>query len=318
MSDIPFISWLGHGAADLSPPGMFTDARANAFIFEADKAAMQKTVDTLLNPAGGGVVRYEVPLPIGMVSFMDIAKSTSGTDQVGWLPARETAFWIPLVETHPGNPFKDRFVMWTPYIFINYAIGMVIGREIWGWPKVLADISVASDTPKAPQFGCATTYFPTLSAATQGVTGPLYRVLPNTPSVEHESIWASGEEALEAIIGKTLGGLARTLLSAFDIEPRAPSVALKQFRDPASPQKAIYQAICDSPIQINQFNGGGILEGDWQVEITTCESHQIVQDFFGRAPDPGKTLLPVKLAVWADIDFEALNGDTIVANGQAV
>ncbi len=317
MSNMPFINWLGHGAADLSPPGVFTDARATSFVFEADKAAMQKTVDKLLNPAAGGVVRYEVPLPVGMVTFMDIARSTSSVDVVGWLPARETAFWIPLVETHPGNPFKDRFVMWTPYIFISYSIGMVIGRETWGWPKVIADISVASDTPSAPQYGCSTTYFPTLNAATQGVTGPLYRVVSNGSAPEHQSIWQSGEEAMKAIIGKTIGGLAGGLLSIFDVEPRAPSVALKQFRDPASPQTACYQAICNSPIQVNQFKGGGVLEGDWRVEITTCESHQIVQDFLGRAPDPGKTVLPVKFAIWADIDFEALNGDTIVVNGQA-
>ena len=88
MSNVPFISWLGHGAASLAPPGVFTDAKANAFVIDADTAAMQRTVDTLLNPAGAGKVRYQVALPVAMLSFMDIAKCTSTCSTGTWNSAR--------------------------------------------------------------------------------------------------------------------------------------------------------------------------------------------------------------------------------------
>jgi hypothetical protein len=311
VSRRPFISWLGHGAANLAPPGVFTGARANMFVFEADSAAMQTLVDALLNPAGGGVVSYQALLPYGMVSFMDIARCTSGTDVVGWLPGRETALWVPLLERH-ADPVRDRIVMWAPYIFISYAIGMVVGREIWGWPKVIADITVPGDNPATPWFDCATTYFPTLSADTQGVTGSLYRVVPTTAGVAPVSIWRTGEDAFEALASELLSGLAEALINRLGMRPQLPSVTLKQFRQAGAAEAACYQAICDSPIEITAFSGGGPANGDFTLQITTCESHRIVSDFLGRAPDPGVTTLPVTLAAWFDIDFQALTGADIV------
>jgi hypothetical protein len=312
MTDTPFISWIGHGAAELAPPGVFTGAKASAFVIEADQQAMQRTADLLLNPAGGGQVRYEVLAGVSMVTFMDIAKCTSTTETVGWLPGREAAFWVPLLETHPGNPLRDRLVLWAPYIFINYTIGMVTGREGWGWPKTLGVISVASDDPTRPRYGCVTTYFPTLADATQGVTGSLFGIAAETPQPVPTSIWKTGAEAVAALVGAALGDVAGSLTKAFDLTPQAPCVALKQIRDTSAPTMACYQAIVDSPVELTNFQGGGLLPGNFTLEITTCESHQIVQDLLGRVPDPESTKVPVKFAIWSEVDFQALAGSNIV------
>ena len=311
MSAPSFISWLGHGAASLAAPGVFTDATMHMFGFEADQAAMQKTVDTLLNPAGCGQVSYEVALPLGMVSFLDIAQCTSGTDVVGWLPGRETAFWIPLIEKH-ADPLDDRFVFWSPYIFISYTIGMVTGREIWGWPKVLADITVASDNPADPVYACKTTYFPTLAATTRGLTDTLFQITSTPGSGVAASLWTDAEDAVAGLIGTFLGGLAGKLAAALHLSPELPSVALKQFRQPGSASEACYQAIVDSPITPTTFKSGGPLFDTFSLEITTCESHQIVPDFFGRTADPGSNTVPIKVAAWIGMDFEATTGKNVV------
>jgi Acetoacetate decarboxylase (ADC) len=312
MTGTPYISWLGHGEANIAPPGIFTGAKAHSFVFEANKAAMQKTVDTLLNPAGAGQVSYDVAVGYGFVSFMDIAKCWSGTDPSGWLPGRETAFWIPLIEKH-ANPLDDRLVFWAPYIFINYPIGMVVGRETWGWPKTIGDISVAADNPSAPmQFGCVTGYFPKLSSDVRGETGMLFQVTQSTPGSAETSVWDSAEDAIAGLIGGTLGGLAMHLAKALHIQPEVPCVALQQYRMPGATQMACYQAITHSPIGVDAFTGGGPLSGDFSIEITTCESHQIVQDFLGTAPSPGSTKIPVSFAAWIDMDFRTLPGGTVV------
>ena len=312
MTDTPFISWIGHGAAELAPPGIFSGAKASAFVIEADKAAMQRTTDLLLNPAGGGQVRYDVLAGVSLVTFMDIAKCTSTTETVGWLPGRETAFWVPLVETHPGDPLRDRLILWAPYIFINYTIGMVTGREGWGWPKTLADITVASDDPANPSYACVTTYFPTLADTTQGVTGRLFSITAASPQRPTSPIWKTGAEAVAALVGAALGDVASPLVKALDLKPQAPCVVLKQIRDTSAPAMACYQAIVDSPVELTNFQGGGLLPGDFTLEITTCESHQIVPDLLGRAPDPGSTKVPVKFAIWSVVDFNALSGANIV------
>ncbi len=317
MTESPYLSWLGHGAACLSPPGVFTDARATLFVIDADRAAMQSLADTLLNPAGRDQVRYEPLLPMAMISFMDIARCTSGTDVVGWLPGRECALWVPLIELHAGQPLRDRVVFWSPYIFIDYAIGMVTGREIWGWPKVLADISMPTDDPTNPRYGCATTYFPTLSKDTRGVTGTLFQVTPNGGPDERnpEAMWRSVEDADDALRDALLGGVRAGLRAAGSLLPCGPCIALKQFRDASDPQSACYQAICDSPVEVTAFKGGGLLEGDFTLQVTTCESHAIVRDLTGRAPGPETTTLPIKLAAWSLIDFKALSGGNIVVAG---
>jgi hypothetical protein len=314
VSGVPFITWLGHGAADLAPPGVFTGATASMFGFEANQLAMQKLADRLLNPATGGVVRYQAIAPLAMVSFMDIASCSSATDVVGWLPGRETAFWVPLLEAYANDPTRARVVFWAPYIFINYAIGLIIGRQTWGWPKVMADVTVPSDNPAAPVFDCTTTYFPTLSQTTQGVTGSLFRITGLPAGGQRPPTWRTGAQAFQAVAGGLLSGIARVLIDDLGEAPKVPSVALKQFRQPGEAQTACYQAICDSPIELTAFRGGDEYPDGLNLEITTCQSHQIVADFLGRAPDPGSTILPVQFGGWVDIDFQALTGADIVVN----
>lgn len=311
MSSLPFISWLGHGAADLAPPGVFTGATASFFGFRADMAAMQGLVDKLLNPAGGGAVHYASAFELAMVSFMDIQKCTSGTDVVGWLPGRETALWMLLLEIDSQG--RERPVWWAPYIFINYSIGLIIGRDTWGWPKVMADITVPKDNSNAPVFDCTTTFFPTLAQTTQGVTGSLFQIRGLPPGYQPQTKWTSGRAAFEGLSKGLLNGLAGVLINRLGLSPQLPSVTLKQFRQPGAAGTACYQAICDSPIEITNFTDAGEYPGDLTLSVTTCQSHQIVADFLGRAPSPGSTSVPIEFGGWSKIDFQALTGDVIVS-----
>ncbi len=316
MTSIPYISWLGHGAIDIAPPGVFTDAKASAFVIDADKDAMQSLTDKLLNAASDGSVTYEVAAHHAMFSFVDVAQSTSGTENVGWLPGREAAIWIPLIERHKGHILKTRVILWAPYIFINYAMGMVIGRETWGWAKVLGDLEVASDNPANPQFCTTTTYFPTMAKETQGVTAPLYRIAAGSNEPEDAAqTWHSGNDAKDAIMARLLGGVLPDAKELFNFDPHVPSVALKQFREPGDTNSACYQAIVHTPIEVTGFHGGGFLKGDYSIEITTCESHQIVRDILGKEPDDGSTTVPVKFAFWSHIDFQTLPGENVVVRG---
>jgi hypothetical protein len=230
---------------------------------------------------------------------------------VGWLPGRECAIWVPLLEIHPGHPLRTRLVFWSPYIFIDYTIGLLTGREAWGWPKVLAKIGVASDTPAAPEFSCETTYFLTMAAGTRGVNGVLYRVVQEQAAAHQPPAWQSAAEALEGMIG---GFLVGDPLYALHIQPRVPTVVLKQFRATGEPERACFQSIVDSPVEVTRFGGGGPLLDTFSLEIATCESHTIVRDILGRAPDPGSTKLPVKFAAWVAMDFQALAGSDIVVS----
>lgn len=306
----PYISWLGHGASNYAPPGFITDATMTMFAVDADGAALQALVDKLLNPAGGGVVRYEVAVPMVSFSFLDAAKT--GAEGVGWAPGREAAIWLFLVEMHPGHPLRTRLVMWAPYIFINYCVGLVTGREVWGWPKAMADIAVAADAPDDPRYACSTSYFPVLATDSRAVTGTLYQVVRDAPATRPAPIWTTALEALEGLIGGFLSGAAEIVVNALRLEPNIACVALKQFRAAGLVETACYQGIANSPIGLTHFAGGGPLFDAFSVEITTCESHRIVQDILGVAPGAATTRLPVRFAGQIAMNCEILPGNDIV------
>ena len=93
-----------------------------------------------------------------------------------------------------------------------------------------------------------------------------------------------------------------------------PAIALKQFRDSASPGLACYQALVNSPVRIKNFAGGGFHASTFELSIETCASHPIAQNFLGLpAPAAGsKTIVPIDWAAWVKFDFDALAGSVIV------
>ncbi|MEJ8852540.1 acetoacetate decarboxylase family protein [Variovorax rhizosphaerae] len=312
----PFISWIGHGAASLAQPAVFTGAKSFAFGFRTDRAATQKLVDDLLNPVGGGRVHY---LSLGwysMISFMTIDRCTSQVDAIGWEPGRECALWIPLLETNHARGML-RIVLWTPYIFINYTIGMLTGRDVWGWPKVWARIDVPADSPQAPgAFTCSTTVFETLNANTQAQISPLLTVTSRSalPAAGEGVQWTDGRDAARTIGQSLLGGFVSEHIESLIAGPTIPTVQMKQLRDSLDPSLACFQAIVDSPAQMTGFHGGGVLTAsDFTLEVLTCESHQIVRDLLGTTPTPGRTTLPIEFAAWLAFDFKALQGAVVVS-----
>lgn len=305
----PYISWIGHGAASLAPPGVFTGVTSHAFVFRASQQAMQDMVDRFLNGPAQGQAHYTVIGPLALATFMDYEKCTSGVDQIGWVPGRECGLWVPLWER--TGLLSLRLVMWSPYIYIDYTIGMLTGREVWGWSKVLGSIALPGDTPGATAFSCATTTFTPMAPETKGVLGPLFAVTAKASMPVRAAAVAEPGQAFELFLGH--------LMREGDPAPeglpfalKAHAVALKQVRDSLDPEVAIYQAVCDSPLKITRFGGFGLLDaGSFQLEITTCDSHRIAQDFLGQAPTGPQTVLPIEAAMWAEVDFQALPGKVI-------
>jgi hypothetical protein len=239
---------------------------------------------------------------------MDVKQCTSAVDAIGWVPGRETAFWVPLLETRRGR-ILPRPVLWAPYIFINYTIGMLTGREIWGWSKTLAEIAITATAGTPSSFACSTMTFDRLDPSTQGKVRKLYAISGNSPFVAQSGFTEHAVNA--AADAANLFNGAWTRLLGGSALPTVPAVALKQVRDSRDANSACYQAIVDSPVRMTRMRGGGLLQGSFALNVTTCESHQIVRDLFGRAPDPTTTTLPVRFAAWSSFDFEALPGDVI-------
>jgi len=306
-----FISWVGHGGASLASPAAFSGVDAYAFGIAASRVAMQNLVDKLLNRAGANKVHYESSdlARFAVLSFLNMQRCTSTVDIMGWCPGRECAIWLPLIETNLVARTR-RVVFWSPYIFIDYDIGMLTGRETWGWPKVGACIAMPDGTPsKTGNFSCTTMLFPTLSADTQAKKDVLYSVsaqhgLPTPGPVK-------GQNLLELIFGDLVELVVAQLQREVPLLP----VCLKQFRDSMNQLSACYQAIVESPLRLKRLGGMGLIDATGiTASFTNCASHPIATDILGIAASAQPTVVPVSWALWAELDFEAIPGSVIASS----
>lgn len=316
MAQPNYLRWTGHGSSCGEPPGEFTGGLMHLFGIDADPTAVQALVDKLLNAVPINAVppspvRY-TPIPLldkALVTFMHIDKCTTPTEVIGWVPGRESAIWIPLLETNLST-LHTRVVLWAPYIFIDYAIGMATGRETWGWPKALSTIHVPAVGAAMPSFVTSTMLFHPFGANTQGHLLPLLTVT-GTGSLATNSIWPDISTAVGAVIGM-LGGLpVGGVGSPLGANSTIGIVTLKQFRDSLTPSLACFQAIVNSPVKVTAFNGGGLHQGNFSLRVTTCDSHRIVSDLQGVAPSSGSTNVPIHFAGWMAFDFHALPGSVV-------
>jgi hypothetical protein len=313
MASTPYTSWIGHGATCPTPPVTFSNVHAYAFGVDASCQAIQGLVGELLTPATEGMVKYRCPVGAALITFNDVEHSASKVDQIGWMPAREAAIWVLLIEERMAPFPAIRPVLWAPYIFIDIDLGLVSGREIWGWPKAIGRVAVASDTPSAPaRFAVQTNIFRTFDPNLRGEVANLISVTGTRPLPVGNPTWQTGAEVESALVGQFLSGLDEGLLNLLHLEPVLPAIALKQFRDMTDPTAVCYRALVNAPCRFTGFRGGQLLCDDFIVSIETCASHAIVKDLLGIVPQAGSTSIPVKWAAALNFDFEAENGSSIV------
>jgi hypothetical protein len=308
MTGAAFIAWTGHGAAVGAPPVSFRGAHAYVFAFDASKAAIQTLAERLLAPAARGQVRYSAATSAALVTFVDVARCAPLEHPIGWTTGRECAVWTLLWEHRAGGG-RRRLVVWAPYVFINYSLGLITGREVWGWPKVGATISMSVDPPHQPVgFRCDTMIFRDFGHEVEGREETLIAVHGPRPHPPHTP-WTGIGHALTTIGEHLSTDLHKVARRARPTGLRLPAITLKQFRDSQAPELACYQAIVNSPCRLTDFKGGGLLHGRFVLEFAQCRSHPILRDL--AREDEGTTgsmLRPVKWAAWLNFDFEAERG----------
>lgn len=316
MPSTPYTSWIGHGATCPTPPVTFSNVHAYAFGVDASRQAIQDLVDELLMPATEGMVEYSCPVGAALITFNDVEHSASKVDQIGWMPAREAAIWVLLIEERKA-PFPGiRPVLWAPYMFIDIDLGLVSGREIWGWPKAMARVAVASDTPSSPaHFAVQTNIFRTFDPNLRGQVAELITVTGTRPLLVGNPTWQTGADVVSELIGQFLSDLDEGLLKLVHLEPVLPAIALKQFRETIDPTAICFRALVNAPCRFTRFGGGQQLHDNFTVAIETCASHAIAKDLLGIVPQSGSTRIPVRWAAALDFDFDAENGSTIVPPG---
>jgi len=293
----------------LRPPGRLEQITMHLFLLRAGANELQALCDRFINIPTGNAVKAEPVFkgfPLVLLTVADIAKGYSkDPDDAGhgWMTERDVGFFIPADLTWGGNA---RVANLLPYLYVDNFPAVLIGREIFGFPKVLADIQIGG-TP----WQCTVTSTvqktndPTKQAGSDKVVG----VVRQTPS-PGLPLPAKLDDALTFLIDhvRQVLGMPPSPSSAFT---KIAMVFLKQFRDAVLRTVACHQSVVLAEATITDFRGGELwlpvpLLPFFEVDLPPYYSVSIAQTL-GLGASPIRPLLAVRV----EIDFELGFGSTL-------
>lgn len=311
----PYVDDIGHGLQVPQIPAGCEGATLMSFFVDADHNAMQATVDHFLNQPNGGAISYYVLGSSAILTYSYTKRHYSIPQQIGYLSDYECAFWIPLFARTKDGSQPDRITFWIPYLFISWPEGMATGREIWGFRKEVGQITMPTSPKDATLFSTVGTIFDPLSNETKGrsetivtvrKTGQLGRIAETIKDIGELAkllvkFWGKGASELPVSRLGLAVDVVKTILTR-----KVPIVNLKQFRDANDSTRACYQALIEATCTTTKLHGGGLLDGEYELDVANFASHQIIKDLGLAGPK-----VPVDFALWLQMDFTADTGQEV-------
>lgn len=140
MPVIPFNTARGPASTlQMSPPFAFNDVTMSVFPLRAGLPRLEAFCENYLNQASH-IVQFRPFIPFVYLVILDYGRMSLEAANMGWVSQREVAFGIPLRwlnASESGLEFRD-WAFTSPFIFVDNEMSMSTGREVYGWPKLLA------------------------------------------------------------------------------------------------------------------------------------------------------------------------------------
>jgi hypothetical protein len=245
-----------------------------------------------------------------MLSWGSIARVTSQTppyDQRGGVCEPQVAVWIPVAIRDPASE-HEWFAMFIPYIWLDNAMSLATGRELfgypkaWGWPEFPAQDGARSW--KLDVFGVE--YQPDALAGRH----PLLQIT-ETKSLEGAAaadITSLAEVARHVVgrlfhpsLGHLLGDIEVTeSLTADLLAERMPNVFLKQVRDVCDGDRAALQQITALDYRIVRMSAAPLLY-EHELQVSELDSHPVGAEL-------GLASQTLAVAYEAELEFDVGGG----------
>ncbi len=127
----------------ITPPFSFPGVTARVFPLRASMNILSSFCRSYLNVAPAEICELRPYLPYVFLVILDYGRMAIETANLGWVSQHEVFFAVPLERWHRGRGGRmvfDGWVLSTPFIFVDNAASLTTGREVYGWPKVLATL----------------------------------------------------------------------------------------------------------------------------------------------------------------------------------
>jgi hypothetical protein len=281
-----------------------------AFLLQADADCIQQhLLDPLLNVPSQGQLQFEPWGPWCLLVFNNLARlaSSAGPDAgKGWFTERESAIWLLTREKRSGQLY-----WFMPYIFVDNAYALCMGRETYGFCKGIGAFTIPHDPHYASCLDVQTIVVPTYTDFTQARWQTLWTA--NQTTKGSGILLLHDLAALRSALGEVLSEEVKAahwpalfeLLKMF-IERKAPMAFLKQFPAIDDQTKACYQAITATTMKMTRFNALAFLDGNWQVTLADVASHPVRRELGFASGD----LTPI-VSCYVNIDFALGNGSVL-------
>jgi hypothetical protein len=283
---------------DAAPPFSFPNVTMRIFPLQADFHALRRFCDQYLNVAPEFAL-FRPSMPFVMLTIVNYGRMSVEQGNLGWTSQNEVLFGIPLEWYEPREGrwvFRD-LAQVAPFIFVDNEASQVVGREVYGWPKVqgwfAGEIDRWAINPRSHRrlMRLDTRLFkrlyegkrpmprellvveedpnPSVTRFPPQADGPLNPLLGLQKALlGWTTLFSQGVEAWTRLqLGspmdrRALPDLVAGLLGSLDsvaASLQANTINLKQFRDAHRPARACYQAITNARMEITQVHGGGML-----------------------------------------------------------
>ena len=272
----------------MTPPAPFHSFNTKLWGFwaQGDERRIKQLCDRVFTAPTAGAVRARPLSHYVMLTWGNIARVVSATppyDQRGGVAEPQVAIWIPVALRDPTSS-HDRFAMCIPFIWLDNAMSLADGRELfgypksWGWPKFPDD----GDTPqrwKLDAFGL--NYDPDALAARHHLLevvrgdSPVEGVEDELGSLADIARHAAGslfDETSEIVADF---GLAESIVSDL-LHDRLPNVFLKQFRSVEDGLSASLQQVVEADYEITRLSARPVLF-EHHLTVHQLDSHPVIE-----------------------------------------
>jgi hypothetical protein len=276
--------FVDYGAL-MTPPAPFRSLNTTLYGFwaQADPDCLQALCRKVFTAPSADKVTAR---PIGhhvMLTWGQIARVSSLTppyDQRGGVAEPQVAVWVPVVVLDPTSA-RERFAMFIPYIWLDNAMSLADGRELFGYPKSWGWLEFPAEDDPAPRWkvdAFGLNYAPDALAARH----PLLEVV-RTGTVEEAAVndLLSLEELARDMAthifdgGGFLTDLELIADAVDDVRAdRMREVFLKQFRDVRDGLSAALQQIVEVDYKILRLQAKPML-AEHHLTVHALDSHPV-------------------------------------------
>lgn len=313
----PYVNRL---AESVDPqPYLVSGAQIVCFALAADRSRLQAVVDRYFNHPSGGAVDYRVLSDYVLASSFHIADSRSTGHEETALNAfyeeTDLLFFIPVAYGKmDGRVFRaERMVWFVPAVFVDTSVAVAEGREVYGFPKLLAQCIAPKKADDPAFFSVITDVYQGDAKGRKLQPAEIFRATRHDSSKlgDQHPTWRAWFEAISGVLGllnvqsepgRLWEGL-REKADLFSADQRL--LILKQFRDAADPSRACLLQIVECPITVTGFGGAGVLAGDWTVSMPSFPKLTLASDL---GVQGGGAPVKPSAVYWVKLDCRMENG----------